>query len=367
MSLWLAKNQESNEVAALQYALNVKNPQRQPLEVDGIFGPHTEATVRDFQECGKLTVDGIAGPKTLGQLFVLGEVAHTINIRARRSGGADRVGSPFNVTPPGRRRPLPKTDDPSAFHPGLAYVDWFERQRQLAAWIYKKPPKPPLSFGSLTLNPLQLRRPAPPPASTYQLRLPSGPGHLPTRFHLIERLPKPEKPWLALSCEIAAESELLHHEKVEFKIAEKCAVVLIRAQPYFVPSVFGSFSKRLGDGSEAEFEFGGNVHIGNEVPIYEEQFGRLSRLHGAITVTPFLDSSLLFGKELASNTKLGWHAKAEFELGQSGFAVAIGLVVAGVVVGTRGIHFEQGMQVNGGGALAINLEILSKRRERRER
>ena len=194
--------------------------------------------------------------------------------------------------------------------------------------------------------------------------MPSGPGQLPTRFHLIERLPKPEKPWLAVSCEIAAESEFLHDEEVEFKIATKCAVVLIRGQPYFVPSVFGSYSKRLGDGSEGEFEGGVNVHIGNELPIHEGQFGALSRLHGAITVGPFLDSSVLIDKELAFNTRMGWGVKGEVELGKSGFALGIAFLIAGVVVGKRGINVEQGMEVNGGGTASISIEISRKRRER---
>jgi len=38
------------------------------IAVDGIFGPQTEAAVKDFQKKYGLTVDGIVGPQTLGKL-----------------------------------------------------------------------------------------------------------------------------------------------------------------------------------------------------------------------------------------------------------------------------------------------------------
>ena len=50
-----------DDVASLQRALNLKP--------DGVFGPLTEAGVRDFQCKAGLAVDGVAGPQTLAKLF----------------------------------------------------------------------------------------------------------------------------------------------------------------------------------------------------------------------------------------------------------------------------------------------------------
>ena len=38
------------------------------LEIDGEFGPQTEAAVKAFQEASGITVDGIVGPETWGHL-----------------------------------------------------------------------------------------------------------------------------------------------------------------------------------------------------------------------------------------------------------------------------------------------------------
>lgn len=52
-------------VMQLQQQLNRAGARLYP---DGIFGPSTEAAVRDFQQRAGLVVDGIAGPKTLSVL-----------------------------------------------------------------------------------------------------------------------------------------------------------------------------------------------------------------------------------------------------------------------------------------------------------
>jgi hypothetical protein len=50
------------DVKALQQNLRLLGYQ---LTVDGHFGPHTDAAVRDFQKASTLTVDGVAGKQTL--------------------------------------------------------------------------------------------------------------------------------------------------------------------------------------------------------------------------------------------------------------------------------------------------------------
>ncbi len=57
----LTEGSEGRQVQLLQSALG-------GISVDGIFGPETEAAVREFQERNGLAVDGIVGPQTAGAL-----------------------------------------------------------------------------------------------------------------------------------------------------------------------------------------------------------------------------------------------------------------------------------------------------------
>jgi peptidoglycan hydrolase-like protein with peptidoglycan-binding domain len=61
----LRRGQHSGEppVFRLQYMLNFVAGVND-LDVDGIFGPRTEAAVRDFQQNENLGVDGIVGRQT---------------------------------------------------------------------------------------------------------------------------------------------------------------------------------------------------------------------------------------------------------------------------------------------------------------
>jgi hypothetical protein len=58
-----------------------------PLDVDGIFGPLTQAALRRFQAKRKLDVNGVAGDKTWEALL-----GHKITIKAPASGGAGAGG-----------------------------------------------------------------------------------------------------------------------------------------------------------------------------------------------------------------------------------------------------------------------------------
>jgi len=57
----LKRGSRGPEVLDLQKRLGIKQ--------DGIFGPHTEAAVRDFQRIKRLVSDGIVGPQTQSALF----------------------------------------------------------------------------------------------------------------------------------------------------------------------------------------------------------------------------------------------------------------------------------------------------------
>jgi peptidoglycan hydrolase-like protein with peptidoglycan-binding domain len=61
----LRRGQHSGEppVRRLQFLLNFAKGTDE-LDVDGIFGPRTEAAVRDFQRNENLSVDGIVGRQT---------------------------------------------------------------------------------------------------------------------------------------------------------------------------------------------------------------------------------------------------------------------------------------------------------------
>jgi peptidoglycan hydrolase-like protein with peptidoglycan-binding domain len=66
----ISRGSTGDWVAELQRSLNTK-PYTESgpyLEVDGVFGPKTEAGVEKYQSYHHLTVDGIVGPQTWGSL-----------------------------------------------------------------------------------------------------------------------------------------------------------------------------------------------------------------------------------------------------------------------------------------------------------
>jgi len=69
----LRKGNEGQEVKRLQKRLLTR-------PIDGKFGPKTEKAVKDCQQNNNLTVDGIAGPQTLGHLGI--EVLYGLDVSA---------------------------------------------------------------------------------------------------------------------------------------------------------------------------------------------------------------------------------------------------------------------------------------------
>jgi peptidoglycan hydrolase-like protein with peptidoglycan-binding domain len=56
-------------LVAMGYALPNSVPSANPTQLDGIFGPETEAAIRRFQtDAGAVLIDGIVGPETMGLL-----------------------------------------------------------------------------------------------------------------------------------------------------------------------------------------------------------------------------------------------------------------------------------------------------------
>jgi peptidoglycan hydrolase-like protein with peptidoglycan-binding domain len=68
MPKWFERGDEGDGVKELQARLNRDYPAYSNLTEDGIYGPATEAVVREFQRRAGLTVNGIAGPETLVEL-----------------------------------------------------------------------------------------------------------------------------------------------------------------------------------------------------------------------------------------------------------------------------------------------------------
>lgn len=75
----LRYGERGDEVKALQIALNYHLPNAMPpLKTDSIFGPKTQDRLMTFQKRHGLTVDGVAGPKTLPALYSFVEATHNI-------------------------------------------------------------------------------------------------------------------------------------------------------------------------------------------------------------------------------------------------------------------------------------------------
>jgi len=83
--LVLQQGSQGPAVASLQAALNFYVPAVPLLAVDSVFGPKTDARVREFQRRHRLTPDGIVGAKTEAVIYACGSI--TASGFAMRSGG----------------------------------------------------------------------------------------------------------------------------------------------------------------------------------------------------------------------------------------------------------------------------------------
>src|SRR5262245_13300231 len=87
----MKRGQTGPDILAVQEALNIRllrNGLR--IKEDGIFGPKTEVSVKEFQRLNQLKMDGIVGPITRSVLYPL--VATTVNIYGTRTGDPRRSG-----------------------------------------------------------------------------------------------------------------------------------------------------------------------------------------------------------------------------------------------------------------------------------
>jgi nucleoid-associated protein YgaU len=106
----LKKGSKGEAVKGLQNALRVRSHH---VGIDGIFGPATEAAVRQFQRDAGLAEDGIVGPDTWGALSVhLVQRGDTLSgIAEQQLGAADRWPEIFDLN-----RDI--VDDPDRIFPG---------------------------------------------------------------------------------------------------------------------------------------------------------------------------------------------------------------------------------------------------------
>jgi hypothetical protein len=104
----LATGMSGPDVKAIQDALNVQPGLKSPrLDHDGVFGPKTDAKVREFQALKHLEVDGIVGKDTRLALFPVGIATVTIigvkqpRLSFQRAPGDHYPGvMPGKLTPP---------------------------------------------------------------------------------------------------------------------------------------------------------------------------------------------------------------------------------------------------------------------------
>ncbi|MFD0321264.1 peptidoglycan-binding domain-containing protein [Lysobacter gummosus] len=105
----LRRGEQGAEVQRLQEALNRNGAQ---LPTNGVYGPQTEAAVADYQRRHNLgSVDGIAGPRTLGALGIA--VAAPAATAPNAQAPAPAPVAPTPAAPPSALSPVPAPAAPA--------------------------------------------------------------------------------------------------------------------------------------------------------------------------------------------------------------------------------------------------------------
>lgn len=124
------------DVKELQAALNfhVRSPAT-PLATDGIFGPLTDARVREFQKLSGITADGDVGPITIGALYRTLLVPIEADIVPRQPVGGRQGFAPAGPGRPEGPEPPPRVPFPPRVPPApqsrMAASEGFELESKL--------------------------------------------------------------------------------------------------------------------------------------------------------------------------------------------------------------------------------------------
>ncbi len=97
------------DVRAVQDALNFQIRRLTPLEVDGKFGPKTQARVIEFQRSNSLAPDGAVGHNTAGKLFETERMPLALSLAPATSTSASFGIQPPRLIPPLSLPGLPPT------------------------------------------------------------------------------------------------------------------------------------------------------------------------------------------------------------------------------------------------------------------
>lgn len=108
MSRTLSQGMNGPDVRALQDVLNFHIRRGEPLKVDGVFGPATNARVLEFQKSNGLTADGLVGSQTNAQLYEVTELSVPLVFMPRLQLTPPRLGTPprTGIQPPRLIPPL---------------------------------------------------------------------------------------------------------------------------------------------------------------------------------------------------------------------------------------------------------------------